>query len=69
MWHGSKAVRLGLGQDGWGSLLTQMAGANAKHWAKPYTFRSFFFDIVFFIIMMHWVANGGGNERKMGGEW
>ena len=28
-------VRLGLVQDGWGSLLTQMAGTNAKLRAKP----------------------------------
>ena len=29
-WH-IPDVRLGLGQDGWGSLLTQMAGTKAKH--------------------------------------
>ena len=29
-WH-ILDVRLGLGQDGWGSLLTQMAGTKAKH--------------------------------------
>ncbi len=33
-WH-ILDVRLGLGQDGWGSLLTQMAGTNAKLRAKP----------------------------------
>ena len=33
-WH-IPDVRLGLGQDGWGSLLTQMAGTKTKHGALP----------------------------------
>ena len=45
MWHGSKAVRLELGQDEWDSSLSQVAGTNAKHWGEALHLSKFFFKI------------------------
>ena len=70
MCHGSKAVRLVLGQDEWDSSLSQVSGTNAKHWGEALHLSKFFFDIVFFYNYNDALGcKWGGNGRKMGGEW
>ncbi len=48
-WHIAD-VRLGLGQDGWRSLLIQTAGTKAKHRAQPQHLWSFF-------LLYYWTTN------------